>query len=281
MKCQITRIIAAALMLTGWYGCGKGEPAAPFTEFAEVYFDADKTALRNNGEGVFIAARYNGHPIEWNVLSRKIKVVTGEGKFEFYDTRSGKVVAEKVVDVKTGARQEYTLFQPTLDAPVSFIDPDAQESESPAPSGQIKIKVANYAQDLIPFAKLNLRVSISYFDADWNEVVKEIGMMEDVQDAVDKAGYALLPNGVPDPMPELGYSYVFEFLDGDTGEPLRNHGGTAYSNMAFSPWGMDPVPARNVFTVYMVSRETWGEAPPFLKKGDTFYEIATTILFAN
>ncbi|MBO9153528.1 hypothetical protein ACFOTA_15005 [Chitinophaga sp. GCM10012297] len=281
MKSQITRIMAAALMATGWYGCGKGEPAAPFTEFVEVYFDAEKTALRNNGEGVFIAARYNGQPIEWNVLSKKIKVVTGEGKFEFYDTRNGNVVAEKVVDVKPGARQEYTMFQPTLDAPVSFIDPDAQGSESPAPAGQIKLKVANYAKDLIPFTKLDIRVSISYFDADWNEVITEVGMIRDVQDAVDKAAYHLLPNGVPAPAPEFGYNYVFEFLDGDTGEPLRNYGGTGYSNLAFSPQGIDPLPVRNVFTLYMVSNKTWGEAPPFIKKGDDFYEIATTVLFAN
>ena len=281
MKCHITTFIAVALMTGGLYSCGKGEPAAPFTEFTEVFFDAEKTALRNNGAGVFIAAKYNGYPIEWNVLSKKIKVVTGEGKFEFYDTRNGAVVAEKVIDVKAGAGQTFTLFQPTLDAPVSFIDPDAQANETPAPAGQIKLKVANYAQDLIPFAKLDLRVSISYYDADWNEVVEEVGMIRDVQDAVDKATYHLLPDGIPDPMPEIGYTYRFEFLDGETGEPLRNHGGTAYSNLAFSPWGMDPAPERNVFTVYMVAREAWGEAPPFIKKGEAYYEIETTMLFAN
>lgn len=281
MKRHITTIIAAAALWAGLISCGKGEPAAPFTEFAEVYFDADKTALRDNGKGVFIAARYNGHPIEWNVLTKKIKVVTGEGKFEFYDTRNGKVVAEKVVDVQAGAGQKFTLFQPTMEAPVSFIDPDAQGSESPAPPGQIKLKVANYAQDLVPFERLDLKVTISYYDADWNEVVKEIGVIEDVQDAVDKAGYHLLPDGVPDPMPELGYTYNFEFLDGNTGAPLRNHGGTGYANIAFSPWGMDPAPDKRIFTLYLVSKEAWGEAPPFIKKGDMFYEIQTSVLFAN
>lgn len=141
--------------------------------------------------------------------------------------------------------------------------------------------MANYAQDLVPFARLDLRVSISYYDADWNEVVKEIGVIKDVQNAVDKAGYHLLPDGVPDPMPEIGYNYVFEFLNGDTGEPLLNHGGTAYNNLAFSPWGMDPLPVRNTFTLYMVSKKAWGEAPPFIKKGDDFYEIQTAVLFAN
>ncbi|WP_341838881.1 hypothetical protein [Chitinophaga caseinilytica] len=230
---------------------------------------------------ILLAARYNGHPVEWDILAKKIKVVTGEGKFEFYDTRNGKVVAEKVVDVKAGAKQKFTLFQPTMDAPVSFIDPDAQKNEPPAPAGQIKVKVANYAQDLVPFKKLDLRVYISYFDADFNEVMTEVGMIKDVQDAVDKAAYQLLPNGLPNPAPEYGYQYVFAFLDGETGEPLRNHGGTGYSNLAFSPQGIDPLPLNNVFTLYMVSNKTWGEAPPFIKKGEDFYEVLTTVLFAN
>ncbi|NSL87841.1 hypothetical protein ECE50_013420 [Chitinophaga sp. Mgbs1] len=281
MKCHIKKIITAVLLSAVLYSCGKGEFAVPFTEFADVYFDADKTALRNNGAGVFIAARYNGHPIDWDVSGKKMKVIAGEGKFEFYDTRNGRVVAEKVIDVKAGGGQQYTLFQPTMEAPVSFIDPGAQDNESPAPAGQIKLKVANYAKELIPFAHLDIRVSISYFDADWNEVITEVGIIKDVQDAVDKATYHLLPDGVPDPVPEIGYNYIFEFLNGDTGEPLLNYGGTAYSNIALSPSGITPLPVRNVFTLYMVARETWGEAPPFIKKGATFYEIATSVLFAN
>ncbi|HWV65464.1 hypothetical protein [Chitinophaga sp.] len=275
------KIIAAALLLTGLYSCQKAEYVKPFAEFVDVYFDADKTALRDNGAGVFIAARYNGRPIEWDVLSKKIKVVAGEGKFEFYDTRNGKVVAEKVIDVKAGSKEVYTLFQPTMDAPVAFIDPGEQEQESPAPAGHIKLKVANYAKDLIPFEHTDIKVSVSYYDVDWNEVVTEIGTIKDIKNTVDQAEYYILPDGVPNPLPELGYNYVFEFVNSDTGQPLLNYGGTNYSNTAFSPTGIDPLPVKNVFTLYMVSKETWGEAPPFIKKGDTFYEIATNILFAN
>ncbi len=49
----------------------------------DVYFDALKVALANNGQGIYIAARYNGHPIEWDINFKKIRVVEGEGKFEF------------------------------------------------------------------------------------------------------------------------------------------------------------------------------------------------------
>ena len=208
-------------------------------------------------------------------------MVPGEGKFEFYDTRDGKVVAQKMIDVKPGSKEMFTLFQPTMDAPVAFIDPNAQNAESPAPEGHIKVKVANYAQDLIPFERLDIKVSISYYDVDWNEVVKEIGIIKNVKNSVDKAEYHILPDGLPNPLPDLPCNYVFEFVDSETGQPLLNHGGTNYANMAFSPAGMDPLPSKNIFTLYMISRETWGEAPPFIKKGDTFYEIATNVLFAN
>lgn len=281
MKKHTKDIIVAVLLLVGLYSCQKAEYVTPFATFVDVYFDADKTALRDNGAGVFIAAKYNGYPIEWNILSKKIKVVAGEGKFEFYDTRNGNVVAEKVIDVKADSKETYTMFQPTMEAPVVFIDPAAQESESPAPAGHIKLKVANYAKDLIPFEHTDLKVSISYYDVDWNEVITEIGIIKDVKNTIDQAEYYILPDGVPSPLPEIGYNYVFEFVDSDTGQPLLNYGGTNYSNVAFNPAGIDPLPVNNVFTLYMVSRKTWGEAPPFLKKGDAFYEIATSVLFAN
>lgn len=281
MKAHIRNSTVIALLSIGLYSCQKAEYINSFSEFVDVYFDADKTALRDNGAGVFIAARYNGSPIEWDINLKKIKVVPGEGKFEFYDTRNGKVVAEKVIDVKPGSKETYTLFQPTLDAPVAFIDPNAQDTESPAPTGHIKVKVANYAQDLIPFENLDIKVSISYYDADWNEVVTEIGMIKDVKSSIDRAAYHILPDGLPDPLPEVPCNYVFEFIDSDTGQPLLNYGGTNYSNTALTPDGIDPLPNKKVFTLYMVSRKSWGEAPPFIKKGDTFYEIATNVLFAK
>nr|WP_295866625.1 hypothetical protein [uncultured Chitinophaga sp.] len=281
MKNYTRNIIAVMLVLAGLCACQKAEYENPFVTFVDVYFDADKTALRSNGEGVFIAVKYNGHPIAWDVNSKKIKVVAGEGKFEFYDTRNGKVVAEKMIDVKAGSKEMYTLFQPTMDAPVAFVDPAGQDTVSAAPAGHIKVKVANYAKDLIPFEHTDIKVSVSYFDADWNEVVTPVGVIKDVKNAVDKAEYQVLPDGLPDPVPELGCNYVFEFINSDTGQPLLNYGGTNYSNMAFSPANINPLPVKNVFTLYMVSNKTWGEAPPFIKKGDDFYEVATSVLFAN
>jgi len=281
MKYQKKHIVVVVLLLMGLYSCGKGEHVTSFAQFVDVYFDADQTALRSNGAGVFIAAKYNGNPIEWDILSKKIRVVAGEGRFEFYDTRSGQVVAEKVIDVKAGSKETYTMFQPTLDAPVVFVDPIAQEAESPAPAGHIKVKVANYANDLIPFENLDIKVSLSYFDADFNTVVKEVGTIKGVKRTVDQAVYQILPNALPSPLPEFGYHYVFEFVNSETGEPLLNLGGTAYANMAFSPADINPLPVKNIFTLYMISQKAWGEAPPFIKKDDSFYEIVTKVLFAN
>jgi len=281
MKVYLRNSIAIVLLSIGLYSCQKAEYVNSFSEFVDVYFDADKTALRDNGAGVFIAAKYNGKPIKWDINTKKIKVTPGEGKFEFYDTRDGKIVAEKVIDVKVDSKNTYTLFQPTMESPVAFIDPNEQNTESPAPSGHIKLKVANYAQDLIPFENLDLRVSISYFDADFNTVIEEIGTIKAVKNTIDKATYQILPDGLPNPLPEYGYNYIFEFINGDTGEPLLNYGETNYSNTALSPEGINPLPVKNIFTLYMISKTTWGEAPPFIKKGNTFYEIATNVLFAN
>ncbi len=273
-------IIVLVSLVTGLFSCGKEQSGEPFATFVDVYFDADNTALRDN-TGVFIAAKYNGHPIDWNVALKKMRVLAGEGKFEFYDTRNGKTVAEKLINVQPGKAETYMLFQPTIDAPVVFVDPEQNNTESPAPDGHIKVKIANYAKDLTPFENLNIKVSISYFDADFNTIVEEIATIPNVKNTIDVAGYQLMPDGLPDPMPEYGYNYVFEFVDSNTGQPLLNHGGEKYSNMAFSPDGINPLPVKKVFTLYLVSNKAWGEAPAFIKKGDDFYEIATRVLFSN
>lgn len=280
MKNKATIFIAIVLLATGLYSCQKEEYVNPFETFVDIYFDAENTALRDNN-GYFIAAKYNGQPIDWTVASKKMKILIGEGKFEFYDIRNGKTVAEKIIDVQPGDAETYMLFQPTIDAPVVFVDPGEQDAESPAPDGHIKLKLANYANDLIPFENLDIKVSINYFDADFNTVVAEVGTIRDVKNTVDVAAYQVLPDGLPNPLPEYGYSYVFDFVDGKTGEPLLNHGGTPYFNMAYSPEGFGPLPGKKVLTLYMVSNKVWGEAPPFIKKGDDFYEIATKVLFAD
>lgn len=267
------------LLVVGFCSCEKGDYVKSYAEFVNVYFDGTKVALANNGEGIFIAAKYNGYPIAWDVHSKKIKVVEGEGKFEFYDTRDGRVVAEKTVDVKPGTQETYMLFQPTEQSAVSFVDPHAQDNEAAAPAGHIKLKVGNYAQEIIPFEKIDIKVSIQYFDADWNEFIEEVGTIKGIGNSVDDAAYHILPDGVPDGVTE--YGYTFEISDNATGQPLLNHGGTNYSMAAFMPPYMDPVPVKQVYTLFLVARKAWGEAPPFIKLGDDFYEVAANVLFAN
>lgn len=259
--------------------CQKAEQVETFRDFVDVYFDATKVALANNGEGIFIAAKYNGHPIEWDVILKKIKVVEGEGKFEFYNTRTGETVAEKTIDVKSDANETYTLFQPTLESPVSFIDPKSQDSEEAAPAGHIKLKIVNYAQYLIPFNKVDVKVYITYFDQDWNEVRAEVGIIPDITNDINGGEYHILPNGIPEGV--IDYNYVFEYFDHETGQPLLNHGGTTYSALAFTPAYLDPLPVKNVFTVYLSHYKAWGETPVFIKKDEEFWEVKGTLLFAN
>lgn len=268
------------LLLTVMLGsCQKAEQVETFRDFVNVSFDASKVALANNGQGIFIAAKYNGYPVEWDLSLKKIKVVEGEGKFEFYDIRNGKTVLEKTIDVKAGSEETYTLFQPTLESPVAFIDPKMQDQEEAAPAGHIKLKIANYAQYLIPFTRVDVKMYISYFDEDWNEVREEVGMIRDIANDVNGGEYQVLPDGVPEGL--VDYSYLFEFINHETGQPLLNYGGTTYSSAAFAPPYLDPPPVRKVFSLYLAPYKAWGETPFFLKKDEEFWEVACNVLFAN
>jgi hypothetical protein len=268
-------LLSAALLSS----CQKAAPVATFKEFVDVYFDALKVALANNGQGIYIAARYNGHPIEWDLNFKKIRVVEGEGKFEFYDIRNGQTVAEKIIDVKPGTAETYTLFQPTMESPVIFIDSKSHDKEEAAPEGHIKLKIVNYAQYLIPFRKTDVKVYISYMDENWNEIRQELGIVHDIPSNLNEGGYHILPDGVPEGLAD--YSYVFEYIDAETGEPLLNHGGTTYASTAFFPAYLDPLPVKNVFTVYLSPFKAWGETPIFIKKDEEYWDVAGNVLFAN
>lgn len=271
--------ISYFLLLLAFSSCKKGEQVETWTKFVDVFFDARKTALADNGAGVFIAARYNGFPIEWDILRQKIKVVEGPAQFQFYDTRTGKTVAEKNIDVKAGAKDVYTLFQPIMDAPVSFVDPRDQDKEEAAPAGHIKIKVANYAQMLIPYKKVDMKLFIVYFDEDWNEQKDQLGIIRDVPSSVNEGSYQILPDGLRAGI-EI-YNYVFEFTDHETGAPLLNHGGNTYISAPFSFSDFQPTPVKKVYTIYLTPFKAWGETPAFIKNGEDYYEITTRILFAN
>lgn len=276
---KIKRGLFGILLAAALYSCKKGEEIETFKEFVNVSFDATRTALANNGQGIFISAKYNGYPIAWDLYAKKIRVGEGEGRFEFYDNRTGEVVAEKIVDARIGEEEAYTMFQPTMQSPVTFIDPHAQDGEAAPPAGHIKLKLASYAGDLIPFDKIDVKVFIQYYDVDWNEFIEEVAVVNNIGKSVDDAVYHIIPDGVPPGITE--YTYVFEFRDSETGQYLINHGGTNYSSMAFMPAYMNPFPVKKIFTLYLVSKEAWGEAPVFLKKGDKYYSIEANALYIN
>lgn len=267
------------LLLAVFSSCQKAEPVETWRKFVNVSFDATKTALTNNGAGLFMSAKYNGHPIAWDINLKKIKVVEGEGKFEFLDTRTGNVVAEKTLDVKEDGVNQFFMFQPTLESPVTFYHPSDQDSEEAAPEGHIKLKLANYTGDLIPFSKVDVKVFIMYYDENWNEVKDELGIIRDIAGSVDEAGYNVLPDGLFDGI--MDYAYIFEFYDGTTGEPLMNHGGTTYICNGIFPVYLEKPAVKNVYTIYLTPNKAWGEAPPFIKKGEEFYEVYANILYVN
>lgn len=267
------------LLLVIFSSCQKGELVETYKNFVNVSFDASQTALAKNGGGLAISAKYNGYPIPYDINLKKIKVVEGEGKFEFLDASTGELLIEKTVDVKLDGDNQFYMFQPSLGSPVTFYDPTAQDNEAAAPEGHIKLKLANYAQDIIPFNKLDVKFFITYYDADWNQVVKELAFIRDISNSVNEGEYHIIPDGLSEEI--MDYVYSFEFYNGETGEPLLNHGGTTYFGDGFMPAYLTPLPEKKVFTVYLTSFKAWGETPVFIKKGEDFYTISGNVLFAN
>lgn len=280
--CYMFKNILCCLLLAATFtSCKKGEQIETWKKMTEVNFDASRVALRNNGEGIYIAARYNGEPVEWNASVGNIKVVEGEGVFSFYDTRTGATVAEKTVNVKADSAQGFTMFQPTLSSPVTFIDPKAQDQEPTPEAGSMKIKLSNYAQELIPFNKVDVKITIIYYDQDFNEVHEELGIIRNISKTASEGEYVTLPNGITETAQLYGYMYSLEFIDGDTGAPLLNHGGTTYQCVAYSLMFLDPPPQKHIYTLYLSTEKAWGEAPAFIKNGEDFYNVTCNLLFYN
>ncbi|MGM1428801.1 hypothetical protein ACS126_06050 [Sphingobacterium lactis] len=267
-----------ALLTAGLSSCEKGEYTKSYHTFVDVYFDATATKLTSD-EGPTVALRYNGNQVDWDFSPGRVRVVEGEGTFEFYDKRSNKVLCDTTIDVLPGEKQRYSLFQPTIGAAVTFIDPDGQASEEAAPEGHIKLRIANYAQDLIPFAQTDIKVFVKYSDEEWNEYFAEVGTIRNVSTKIEKAAFVTLPTGVPED--GLDAQYYFEFMDSATGQTILDHGGSTYRTSAFYPTYPDPENIKNVFTIYLAPLKAWGEAPPFIKKGEDFYEIAINVLYAD
>lgn len=239
------------------------------TTFGEVFFVTNSVAIDNN-----LKVRYNGYPIDKQGGTGRIRVPEGEGKFEFYDDRKeDKVLLEQTVNIIAGSPETFNLFQPSEDSPIAVLDPNGQDNEEAAPEGFMKIKIANYASDLLP-EELDLVV----LGLDENLQTIELATLESVSNNLGQEKYRQVPIGNGDIL-----AYTFKFRDRKTQKFIQNHGGTDYwnDNIFIYPSSMSPIPEKRIYTIYLKTVEEWGEYISFIKSGDKYYRIDPEILYAN
>lgn len=259
----------ALLFIAGISSCKKLDHNTGFETFSEVFFDKTTSVTENH-----LAAKYNGFPIDWDV-SGKIKVPAGEREFEFYDTRSGKVLGKKSVNIVAGKPENYLIFQPSEDSPLAFLDPNEQAGEAAAPEGFMKIKIANYAKDLLPFDKIDI-VVLGVTD---NFEFIEVATIASVGSNLENESYHLIPTDN-----RFSGGYTFWFKEHGSQSPVKDFGGTNnYANQGyfFSPESTVPYPNKKIFTIYFTAMEAPYEYEGFLKKDDKFYDINPNVLFSN
>lgn len=238
-----------------------------FKQLTDVYFQA-QSVLGND-----LGVKYEGHPIAWDGTGNgKIHVPEGEGKFEFYDKRDGKVLGEKTLNISLSDTQRFVIFQPLEDSPLAFLNPEAQNREEAAPEGFMKIRIASYAPDFIPYEKIDVIVIGMYFDEEFNFFYEPVDTIFNISRNLDNEPYHLVSKGG-----QRMESWSFSFRDHETGQEVKNFGGTLYRSLDIYPSLFD----KFVFTVYLVPFEAWGEHESFLKFGEGFYNIEPRILFEN
>ncbi|MCT1523857.1 hypothetical protein [Sphingobacterium hotanense] len=270
MNKRITKGLAVLLLLAlSFAGCEKGDYTEPYTAFGEVYFDVNKTAVRD-----YLKVRYNGNPIDWHdVVRDHFRVPEGEGKFEFYDERTGELLFEKTMNIIPGSPEKWMLFQPTETDPIAVLDPNGQADEEAAPEGFMKLKIANYAGDL-----LSDNLNIVVLGLNMNMETIELATLENISNNLGEEEYRQIPTGGSDIL-----AYTFKFRDTNTQAFLKNHGGDDYwnQNLFLYPDMISPFPEKRVYTIYFKSSEQWGEYPAFIKSGDKYYDINPEILYAD
>lgn len=254
--------ILMGLLLLGSFSCQKKEYNDSFTTFAPVYF-SKKSVLDQD-----LQVKYNGEPISW--VESRITVPEGEAKFEFYDKRNGETLAEKVVNVSKAQPQSFLVFQPLDDAPVAFIDPNEQDKEEAAPNGYLKIKIANYTPQFLPFERIDVVLNFRYRQGR-QYTYEPVDTIEAVGRNLDTATYRLVRRGTPQSDIE---AYYLTFKDHATGEWLNNAGGTVYgSHVAIEPND------KNVFTLFLTPLAYDVRSNLYLKKDELYYYIDPKSVF--
>jgi len=231
--------IIISVLFTTVFSCQKLDHEDGITPFGEVYFDINAPALYE-----YLKVKYNKSDIELEVGTGRVQVPEGEGVFQFYDSRSGEILAEKEVNIIPGSPETFLLFQPTETAPIAILDPNEQANEEAAPEGFMKIKIANYASTALPLAKYDLIVEVN---DGWNGY-QQLDVIESVGTDLAVESYHLVAKGTHEP--GFLYTYRFTFSIPGTEEIVLNGRGTVYTNGG--SWSYPtPKPEKDVFTMFL------------------------------
>lgn len=265
MKIHFYIGVISLLVLINLSSCKKLDYDNGFKTFAEVFFINQNTTD--------LGVKINNTPVSWQNGTGQIRVPEGETTFVFYDKQSGKELGEKTVNVISGNPETFLVFQPLEGAPVAFLDPRGQAEEPAAPEGYMKVKIANYAGDLLP-----PDLDIIVLGLNMNMETVELATLESVTNNLGEEQYRQIPTGGSDIL-----AYTFKFRNRNTQEIVKNHGDEDYwnQNVFLYPDSMFPFPEKRVFTIYLRTYEQWGEYPAYIKSGDKFYEVSPEILYAD
>lgn len=273
-------LTATMIIIVFTISCKKIEVDQGFTAFGQIYFNADQAAGYQAG---YLKLKYNGHPVDMQGgTGRSIRVPAGEAKFEFYDDRTGEVLLEETVNIVPGNPERYTLFQPTMDAPLSFLDENAQAGEEAAPEGYYKVKFVDYTGNLFSFNK-GMDIVLWRAEFSWitfqTEYV-EIGVLENISSNLDEEDYHLIPVESGD------IGLAFSFREAETGSQLITVAGKEFLNTQFyeglttASIGLSN-PKKNVFTAYIEAYAIDYQNDNFVKIGDKLYGIQPVIFLKN
>lgn len=277
MNIRITKRLTVLLLLAlGCASCEKGNYTEPYTAFGEVYFAPGQAATYLAGH---LKVRYNGDPMELQGGTGRIRVPEGEGEFEFYDESTGEVLLTKTVDIIAGSPERYTLFQPTPDAPLTFLDENAQENEEAAPDGFFKVRIVDYTGNLFFDDKVEIILWRNEFDwITFTEKWVEIGPWGvTIGKDLDEEAYHLLE------IDDAGYGFSFRKTDG---EKLLTVAGeefiaTEFYKRLVSESESLQEPKKNVFTAYIMAAEINNQNDNFIPVGNKLYAIRPVIFLQN
>ncbi len=221
-----------------------------------------------------VGIKYQGEPITWN-SGQKLRVLSGPGKFIFYNKNTGAVLLEKEFNIEPNQIDTLYFFQPDSTIAAQLIK-DNQASESAAPAGYLKLRLANYANLAltntagIPYSKIDVIIQSTVTSS---TVYTAIDTVMAVGTGLDTAGYNLVKIGVR--AGALQNKFKFAFLDHDTKTPILNSGGTLYSTTAIFTAAFTP---KNVFTIYFNNVERTANAVAILRK-EKYYNVTGVRLF--